>query len=92
MRWSEVREAYPEKWLIIEALEAHTEGDRRLLDRIAVVEVCSDGANAMQRYRRLHREFPLREFYFVHTSREVLDIKERWWAGIRRKDAAYTEG
>jgi hypothetical protein len=92
MRWSEVREAYPEKWLIIEAMEAHTEGNRRLLDRIAVVEVCSDGAAAMQSYRRLHQEFPLREFYFVHTSREVLDIKERWWAGIRRKYAAYTEG
>jgi hypothetical protein len=29
------------------SLEAHTEGDRRLLDRIAVIGVCLDGAAAM---------------------------------------------
>jgi hypothetical protein len=90
MRWSEVREAYPERWLIIEALEAHTEGDRRLLDRIAVVEICPDAESALQRYRQLHQEFPAREFYFVHTSRETLNIEERRWAGIRRRDAAYS--
>jgi hypothetical protein len=25
----------------------------------------------------LHRTYPQREFYFVHTSREALDIHER---------------
>jgi len=91
MLWSEVRKAYPEQWLIIEALEAHTDGNQRLLDRIIVIETCPDGASAMQSYRRLHQEYPLREFYFVHTGRENLDIKERQWVGIRRNDAAYAE-
>jgi len=77
MVWSEVRKAYPDQWLVIEALEAHTEGSQRLLDRIAVIETCPDGASAMQRYQRLHRNYPLREFYYVHTSRENLDIRER---------------
>jgi hypothetical protein len=63
-----------------------------LLDRIAVVEPCIDGATAMQSYQRLHREYPAREFYFVHTSREDLDIRERRWIGVRRADAAYVEG
>jgi hypothetical protein len=90
MRWPEIREAYPERWLIVEALEAHTESNRRLLDRIAVVELCPDAEAALQRYRQLHQEFPSRELYFVHTSRETLDIEERWWTGIRRKDAAYS--
>jgi hypothetical protein len=89
MIWSEVRKAYPDQWLIIEALLAHTEGNQRLLDRIAVIETCTDGASAMQSYERLHREYPLREFYFVHTGREILDIRERRWIGIRRSDAAY---
>jgi hypothetical protein len=92
MVWSEVREAYPDQWLVIEALEAHTEGSQRLLDRIAVIETCPDGASAMQRYQRLHRSYPLREFYYVHTSRENLDIRERHWTGIRRGNAAYVEG
>jgi hypothetical protein len=94
MTWSQVRQTYPDQWLIIEALDAHTEGNQRLLDRIAVVETCADGAAAMQSYQRLHREYPLREFYFVHTGRETLDIRERryskgwsgaatcaWWVG-----------
>ncbi len=89
MRWSDVRAAYPEQWLIIEALEAHTEGDRRILDRIAVMELCSDGSNALKAYRRLHREYPMREFYFVCTSREEVEIVERWWTGIRRDYATH---
>lgn len=92
MVWENVREAYPDQWLIIEALEAHSEGGRRLLDHVVVVETCPDGASAMQRYQRLHREHPLREFYYVHTSRVSLDIRERHWVGIRRSDAAYAEG
>ncbi len=91
MRWAEVRNVYPEQWLVIEALEAHTENDLRLLDKIAVVETCSDGAAAMQSYRDLHQQYPLREFYFVHTNRAALEIKERRWLGVRRKYANYTE-
>ena len=91
MRWSEVRQAYPDQWLIIEALQAHTQGDRRQLTRIAVIETCPDGTSALRSYRRLHQEFPQREFYFVHTDREELDIKERQWVGIQRNHAAYAE-
>ena len=91
MIWSEVREAYPDQWLIIEALAAHTQGNQRLLDHIGVIETCADGAAAMQSYQRLHREYPSREFYFVHTGREELDIRERRWFGGRRADAAYAE-
>ena len=54
---------------MIESLEAHTEDNRRVLDRIAVVKVCPDGATAIQSYRRLHQQRPTREFYFVHTAR-----------------------
>jgi len=92
MDWSQARLAYPDQWLVIEALEAHTEGRQRMLDHIAVVETCTDGAMALRSYQRLHRAHPLREFYFVHTDRETLDIRERRWVGIRRADAAYTEG
>ena len=87
MQWPDVRKAYPDKWLIIEAIEAHSAENRRLLDRIAVVETCRDGADAMQCYRRLHQQYPEREFYFVHTSREELDIRETHWVGLWRGNA-----
>lgn len=91
MTWQEVRRAYPGQWLVIEALQAHTEENRRLLDRIAVVDTCAHGTAALQSYERLHREHPQREFYFVHTGRESLDIRERHWIGIRRADAAHPQ-
>jgi len=91
MHWPDVQDAYPDQWLVIEALDAHTEGDRRILDDIAVVEVCPDSTAALQTYRQLHRQHPQREFYFAHTSRDSLDIEERHWVGIRRSNAAYVE-
>ena len=41
----------------------------------------------MQCYRRLHQQHPEREFYFVHTSREDLDIHETRWVGLWRGNA-----
>ena len=90
MRWAEIRTQYPDRWLIVDALEAHTEDDRRKVDQMTVVEVCADGATAYERYRELHRRHPLREFYFVHTAREELDIRERRWLGVRTTYAANT--
>ena len=78
MLWAEIRQAYPDQWLIIEALEAHTTPDKqRYLDCLTVVDTCPDGSAALQRSRYLHQQYPLREFYFVHTSRAELDIRER---------------
>lgn len=88
MHWTDIRTAYPGQWLVIEALHAHSDEDHhRVLDEIAVVETCVDGGGAMQAYRRLHEQYPDREYYFVHTSREQLDIRERQWLGIRRGHA-----
>lgn len=88
MRWADIRTAYPNQWLVIEALEAHSEDHRRIFDRIAVVEACSDGGAAFRRYRELHREHPTRELCFVHTGKAELEIEERPWVGIRVNDAA----
>lgn len=88
MRWADVRTMHPDQWLVVEALEAHSEAGRRIPDRLAVVEVCPDGAAAFRRYRELHRRFPAREFIFVHTANEALNIEERSWIGIRFGDAA----
>lgn len=93
MQWPEIRQAYPNEWLIIEALEAETAlTQQRQLKRIAVIERCTESAIALQSYRRLHRQYPAREFYYVHTSREALDIREQRWVGIRNDNAAHTSG
>ncbi len=92
MLWTDIRKAYPNKWLVIEAIKAHTTNNQRKLEKIAVIEVCQDGNTAMNRYRKLHTQMPGRELYFVHTSRTDLDIRERQWVGIRRGNAITVEG
>jgi len=51
MRRADVCAAHPDQWLVIEALEAHSESQRRVFNRIAVVETCLDGAAARRRYQ-----------------------------------------
>jgi hypothetical protein len=36
MRWQEIRAAHPDQWLVIEALEAHSENDHRIYDALGL--------------------------------------------------------
>ncbi len=85
MQWSDIRKTYPDRWVIIEGMDTcATDDGKRLFNRLSVVETCSDGASAMRQYREFHKRYPTREFYFIHTSHEKLEIRERKWIGIRR--------
>lgn len=83
MTWPEIRGQYPHEWLLVEAIRARSQGGRRLLDELAVVDRFPDGGAAMRGYLDLHRGFPDRELYVLHTDREDLDIEERFWLGLR---------
>jgi hypothetical protein len=84
MLWEEVKKAYPNQWVIIEAIEAYTKEDRRIIDRITVVDnFQNDNNKALLQYLQLHRKHRERELYVVHTSRPALDIIEQQWIGVR---------
>lgn len=83
MKWKEICSHYPHQWLLIEAIEARSEQNKRILDEISVVETCLDSVSAMNGYKRLHRQAPERELYVFHTDRPQLDIIERRWLGGR---------
>jgi hypothetical protein len=83
MRWDEIRQRYPDQWLLVEALDAHTEGDQRILNQLAVVDTFTDSTQALRRYQELHHESREREIYVFHTSREQLRVTEQKWLGIR---------
>lgn len=83
MQWSEIRRHYPDQWLLIEAIEARSEGSQRILDDIAVLASFPDSVTGMRRYASLHHEEPQRELYVCHTERRELEIRERRWLGIR---------
>lgn len=83
MQWQEIRTYYPQQWLLIEALKAHSEGEQRVLDQLAVLDTFQNSVAALDGYSQIHRDDPKRELYVFHTSRETLDIIERQWLGIR---------
>jgi hypothetical protein len=77
MQWQEIRSHYPRQWLLVEAIKAHSESNKRVLDQLAVIGRYADSVTAMQGYAQLHHELPQRELYIFHTSREQLEIFER---------------
>ena len=83
MKWVDIRQSYPSQWLLVEAIAAHSEEDRRVLEELAVIDAFADSDAAWRRYSYLHHEAADREFYILHTDREELDITERVWLGIR---------
>jgi hypothetical protein len=89
MNWNEIRSAYPDKWLVVEALVAHTDpNNKRIISDLKVIEICSDGISAFNKYRELHKLEPCKEYYYLNTNRVVLEIEERKWVGIRIQSAA----
>lgn len=79
MKWDEIRLHYPHQWLLVEAIKAHSEDNKRILEDISVVGAYPDSVVAMKGYTQLHREAPGRELYVFHTDRQQLDITERRW-------------
>ena len=82
MQWNEIRELFPGQWVLIDAVEAHSADNQRILDDVAVVQTFPDHGTAMARYKELHRRNPIPEMYVFHTDRESLEIGEILW-GVR---------
>jgi hypothetical protein len=84
MRWEDAKKTSPPQWVIIEAVDAHTEGDKRIIEKIQIVEFFGEDNNgALRQYVQLHKAHPEKEYYVVHTSRPELNVKERNWIGVR---------
>ncbi|GAB3060113.1 hypothetical protein [Virgibacillus ainsalahensis] len=85
MNWEDVRQAFPKQWVLIEATQAHTNGEsERILEEIAPLKKFSNSPEAMRAYQEIHREDPNRELYVLHTSRKKPNIIEKKWVGVRR--------
>ncbi|MGI9861957.1 hypothetical protein SDD30_11320 [Moorella naiadis] len=84
MQWEDVKRAYPSQWVVIEAVEAHSKDNKRIIDKMAVIDSFMHGTKKVLRENaRWHKLYPGREILIVHTSRPELDIEERRWAGVR---------
>ena len=83
MLWQEVRDSYPGQWVVLEAISAHDVDNKRVFEDISVVKAVDDSMEAHREYRVLHKKYPEREFLFVNTLKEKLDVTVHRWIGVR---------
>jgi len=84
MIWKDVKKNYPSQWVLIEATNARTENDKRIIEYMDVIDNFNeDGEAAFQKYIELHKLHKDREYYIYHTSHENLDIAVKKWMGVR---------
>ena len=79
MKWQEIRKHYPHQWLLVEAIQARSEANKRIVEDMTIVNIYADAREAMHGYVKLHEQAPERELYVLHTERETLEITERRW-------------
>lgn len=85
MKWEQVREQYPEQWVLVEAISAFSESNIRSLDEVAVISSFSDSTHAWKEYKKLHLADRSREYYIFHTDHKKIEVKEQKFMGVRRQ-------
>ena len=83
MKWSVVREHYPNKVVLVEALKAYSYKKKRFIEDMTVVSCYEDTKKAWEDYKKHRHEFPTREFYIFHTSKKDIEVEEQTFTGVR---------
>ena len=79
MTWQEVRRLYPDQFVKFEIVESHKEGNKEIVDEVAVIAPLADGKEAMKGF--VHRK----EGHFVYSTKNEKGIIELVkHVGIRR--------
>lgn len=85
MKWEQVREQYPEQWVLVEAISANSKDSIRYLDELSVISNFLESTPAWKEYKKLHLADPTREYYIFHTDHETIEVKEQKFIGVRRR-------
>ncbi|WP_281889155.1 hypothetical protein [Paenibacillus sp. YYML68] len=84
MKWSDITRIYPNRLVLIEALKATSQNRIRTIEEMSVVQEYSDSKEAWEGYKAYHKDDPSRELYIFHTSREIVEVVEEFFSGVRQ--------
>lgn len=80
MKWEEVRKIYPDKFVKLQVLESHIEGNKRYIDDMAVIKVIDDNREATRELVRSKNDILV---YHTGNQSIILEIKNiRAYRGI----------
>ncbi|MCU0465341.1 MAG: hypothetical protein MUF38_12335 [Anaerolineae bacterium] len=74
MTWQNIRDTHPNRWVLVEAIDAYTEKGQRITPTLIVVGEYDDYYTGMEVFKHLHAEDIWREYYVLHTSRQTPNI------------------
>jgi hypothetical protein len=83
MDWGLVRQAYPNKLVLVEALSTTTKDSIRTIEEMSIISTFDDNMDAWKEYKRTHKENPEKELYVFHTSKEKPEVIEKLFIGVR---------
>lgn len=84
MKWEQVRDHYPEQWVLVEAISAYSKNSIRYFDELSVISNFPDSTLAWKEYKKLHLAEPTREYYIFHTDHKAIEVQEQRFIGVRR--------
>lgn len=79
MKWQEVRELYPNKFVKIEVIESHMVEEKEYVDEVAVIKAIEDSKEAMREFVKCKNK----EIIYSTKNKEfIIDVVKH--IGIRR--------
>ncbi|MBM7573609.1 hypothetical protein [Aquibacillus albus] len=84
MKWSEVRQHFPNRCVLVEALQSKTVDNERVIEEMSVIDDFESGNAAWKVYKKLQAENQNRELYIFHTNNEEIRVIEQPYIGVRR--------
>jgi len=78
MKWEEVRKIYPNKFVKLQILQSHIDGNIRYIDDMAVVKAFDDDKEATRELVRAKDDVLV-----YHTGREKIEVEIKQIFGYR---------
>lgn len=77
MKGEDVCQAFPEQWVLIEAVQAYTnENSERILVEVTPLKKFSNSPDAMKAYQKLHHKIPLVNYmFFILIVRTPISLR-----------------
>jgi len=85
MKWGEITELHPSRFVLVEAIKASSSNRIRQLEDMAVIQDYDNPQEAWSGYKELHKLHPSRELYVFHTSRSDVEVVEEFFSGVRQQ-------
>lgn len=67
MRWNEIREKYPNQFVLLKALKSHIDGNKKIIDDVALVRIIENSKEANELLIRSRGDT-----FVFHTAKDEL--------------------